>query len=848
MMSLTGKMDRIMKKNFMMIALASVLMMPVSCTKNEMNAPEDKAPSYDFDLKEMTFDAVPEDGATKTSIDLGTGVVSWNEGDAIKLVWELSKNVGSSTSETLTAENIVEGTASFSVEAPADFENETTEETSRHMYAVYPSTLEVDYSNGSNLYVTVPDVQDGSFANASISLAKWYYGKPLAFKNLCGLVQVVVADDAVRKIVLEANTDIAGKVDVGGFDGGVVNVKSVKEGKKTIAVNVGGAGTYYIAVLPSTLEGFYVALYDENNELIGDKFTDNTLTVARKQVRKLGTLATGFSDRYYVKVGGSGDGSSWDKAASYSSLATKLTNTNSTLKVYMAAGEYKTGSVTSTGTANTSANIAIYGGYAADASGYAISGRDYESNVVVLDGESKDRILVIQRGAWVLDGLTFKNAKRASNDIGSALMIEGNASSSFAVKNCTFDSNQNTGTVGGGAVRVSNAKVLMENCKFTNNKASQFGSAIYVGGTGVLDMNGCSLSGNEVTTYDGAIYVDASAELNMDHCVFYGNTGKRRAGAISAKGKVNAVNCDFDSNTAGQDGGAIWLREGGILKADLCTFRLNVANGTGNATGGGAIYISDASKAYLNRCFMANNSDQYNAHHIYANSQTSYVGINNCVIRGPWGVTRDQGSLLQLKGSNVIVNSTIYCQTGSWGAISLGSKTTDGCRIINDIVINKSSAQYAFYASSYYMQVYNTIYSIGKATTEGYGMTYTDCIAGASCREGGNFPTSSALWTNDGTLFNLDGNRTIYVYPWDGTTDAGTVTKTTLADVKTLISGTANVGAEFLTWLESDDLKVNGVEALAVDIRGVARNTAAMWPGSYEDAAVASNAENLNVR
>ena len=122
-----------MKKNFIMIALASVLMMPVSCTKNEMDVPVDNVPSNDFDLKEMTFEAVPEDGATKTSIDLGTGVVSWNEGDAIKLVWELSKNVGSSTSETLTAENIVEGTASFSVEAPADFENETTEATSRHM-------------------------------------------------------------------------------------------------------------------------------------------------------------------------------------------------------------------------------------------------------------------------------------------------------------------------------------------------------------------------------------------------------------------------------------------------------------------------------------------------------------------------------------------------------------------------------------------------------------------------------------------------------------------------------------------------------------------------------------------
>lgn len=837
-----------MKKNFMMIALASVLMMPVSCTKNEMDVPQGPS-SSEFDLVEMTFEAQTE-VSTKTAIDINEGTVTWTAGDAIKLVWELDKTVGEASSATLTTDDIADGSATFNVSAPSDFAKETSSHESRHMYAVYPSTIEHDYSSASSLYVTVPDVQDGTFANASIALAKWYYGKPLAFKNLCGLVQVEVEDAAVRKIVLEASVDIAGKVDVGGFDGGVVNVKSVKEGKKTITVNVNGAGTYYIAVLPSTLEGFYVALYDENNELIGDKFTDNTLSVARKQVRRLGTLATGFADRYYVKVDGTGDGSSWDKAGSWSSLVTKLKATNAQLKVYMAAGEYKTGSVASMGTGNTSAEIEIYGGYAADVAGYSIAGRDYKTNVVVLDAENNDRILVIQRGAWKIDGLTFKNAMRgsAATDVGSALIIEANASSSFVVNNCTFDGNQNLGNKGGGAVRVSNAAVNMNNCKFVNNTANQFGSAIYVGGTGVLNMVDCSLSKNNVATYDGAIYVDTDATLNIDHCVFAENTATRRAGAISAKGKVNAVNCDFDSNVAATDGGAIWMRDGGELKCNLCTFRSNVANGTGNSNGGGAIYVSETSKVYLNRCFMANNSDQYNGHHIYANSQTSYVGLNNCVVRGPWAVTKTQGSLLQIKGFNVIVNSTIYCQTGSWGAISLGSKTTNGCRVINDIVINKSSSEYSFYSTSYYMQVYNTIYSKDKATTEGCGMTYTDCLAGASCRPQGNFPTSASLWTTDGTQFNLDGNRYIYVYPWDGTTDAGEVKKPSLADVKTLISGTANVGKEFLTWLQSEELKVNGVEALAVDIRGKARNTAAMWPGSYEDYVAAANAENLNVK
>lgn len=837
-----------MKKNFMIMALASVLMMPVSCTK-EMEAPQEPSANHGFDLVEMTFDAVTEGGKTKTTIDLSDGSVAWTAGDAVKFVWELAKEVGSSVSEGLAEGDITKETASFTAEVPSDFMKETSDYSSRHLYAVYPATIEHDYSTGSYLYVTVPDVQDGTFANSSISMAKWTYGKSLSFTNLCGLLQVTVEDDDVRRIVLETSTDVAGKVSVG-FDNDVVAVRKVEEGKKTITVNVNGKGTYYIAVLPSSLEGFYVALYDENNELIGDKFTENTLTVARKQVRRLGVLATGFADRFYVKADGTGDGSNWTNAASWSSLVTKLQATNASLKVYMAAGEYKTGSVASMGTVNTSANVSIFGGYADDATGYSIAGRDYKTNVVVLDADGKDRILVIQRGAWKIDGLTFKNAMRGSNatDVGSALMIEGDASSSFVVNNCIFDSNQNLGNKGGGAVRVSNATVNMDNCKFVNNIANQFGSAIYVGGTGVLNMIDCSLSKNNVATYDGAIYVDANATLNIDHCIFAENTATRRAGAISAKGKVNAVNCDFDSNVATTDGGAIWMRDGGVLKCNLCTFRSNVAKGTGNSNGGGAIYVSETSKVYLNRCFMANNSDQYNGHHVYANSQNSYVGLNNCVVRGPWAVTKTQGSLLQIKGFNVIVNSTIYCQTGSWGAISLGSKTTNGCRVINDIVINKSSAELSFYSTSYYMQVYNTIYSKDKATTEGCGMTYTNCLAGASCRDGGNFPAAASLWTTDGTQFNLDGSRYIYVYPWEGTTDAGEVKKTTLANIKTLISGTANIGSEFLKWLESDELKVNGVEALAMDIRGKARNTAAMWPGSYEEYTATANVENLNVK
>ena len=810
-----------MKKNFIMIALASVLMMPVSCTKNEMDAPQGPS-SSEFDLVEMTLEAQTE-ASTKTAIDLAEGTVTWTAGDAIKLVWELDEAVGEASSAALTSDDIAAGSAIFNVSAPSDFAKETSDHASRHMYAVYPSSVVLDYSNASSLLVTVPDVQDGSFANASIALAKWYYGKPLAFKNLCGLVQVVVEDAAVRKIVLESSANIAGKVDVGGFDGGVVTVKAVKEGKKTITVNVNGAGTYYIAVLPSSLEGFYVALYDENDELVGDNFSENTLTVARKQIRKLGTLKTGFADRLYVKDDGTGDGSSWDNPTDVTGMLAVMQSSAKVVKnIYVAAGNYTIAAQTVKPAAGSV--IKIYGGYSKESTGTAISGRNLTENVSVIQNLA-NRLFYTYSGNWVFDGLHFTSKGYNGSAYGCLLFIDG--TESVVLNKCTFSGTENNSSAAGGVVRVD-TEVTFNDCTFSDNTSS-----------GVC----------------GGIYVTANGKLNLNNCTFKSNTATKSGGAIVSLGKVKAVNCDFTSNSAGVSAGAVYMSGSGEFKANLCMFSLNESKGTGNSDGGGAIWATENSKVYLNRCFMANNIDGYNAYHIYSGANT-HIGLNNCVVRGPYGKSNSQGSLLQIKGSTVVVNTTLYCQIGTWGAISLGSKTENGCRVINDIIINNSSSSYSFYSTSYFMQVYNTIYSANKATDASCGQTFTDCLGGAvnkSETQGDAknlFPNTTNGWTQKslGTQFELSKDRHIYVYDWDGTTTVGQVTKTSLADIKTLISGTANVGTDFLSWLGSDELKVNGVEALAMDIRGVARNTSAMWPGSYEDATASAGVENLNVK
>ena len=132
------------------------------------------------------------------------------------------------------------------------------------------------------------------------------------------------------------------------------------------------------------------------------------------------------------------------------------------------------------------------------------------------------------------------------------------------------------------------------------------------------------------------------------------------------------------------------------------------------------------------------------------------------------------------------------------------------------------------------MQVYNSIY--GVVNNSGT-FTPTSSVEGkynAGTLDENAFPDNDA-WKQKslGTSVTLPDGNTAKAYLWDGVCDG--FTSTSLSAVKSLISGTNSIGPDFLAWLESEDLKVNGKEALAVDIRGNARNTTAMWPGSYEN-------------
>ena len=960
-----------MKKNFMMIALASVLMMPVSCTKNELEAPQGPAAG------ELTFVAYAEGGDSKTTLNDEDGSVAWAVGDQIKFDYELEKVAGEAVLSSVLAEgDIVEGAATFTAALPEAFTMSTKEYDgeSRHMYVTYPASIETDYSSASEFLVTVPAEQDGTFANASIALAKWDPENPTAplqFYNLCGLLQIEIADDAARQIVLEASSDLVGNVSVTftqeGYEG-LPFVKAVKEGTKTITVDVKGAGVYYVAVLPGSIENLYVAINDAEGNLLGDRTANNAIPVARKQIRKLGTIGTGFADRYYVKttVAGSGDGSSWDNAADLTGLKA-LVATNAVKKVYVAAGTYKFDGKNFISNSDAAANFSIYGGYPADAAGQSLSGRDVETNQTIFDGGYEEgvtttdrRIWVIQQGTFTFSGLTFQNAFRAypSNDadIGSAVMLEGPVNVTFT--DCTFQNNTNLqapkdGTLGGGALRLASSSVsVFNNCEFLNNITDYDGGAVYINATASATFNNCEFSGNTATHDGGAVYQVATATATFNACEFYSNSArygsavstvgattfnecivgatekanvatrgaicinKGAAGAVVCQdcafkyntaaiggaiyidaidnesslsvsntqfylnaatsttnnnqgggaigisgdsknytGILNFMSCDFDTNTAVGAGGAIWANGCSVAFTD-CAFTTNSVTGIDSKetpAGGGAIWSATSvdAKLFFNRCFFANNktcSGSVNetnykwGHHICVTSTKALLGLNNCVIRAPWGLTmggssgKGTGSLVTTRAYTAIVNTTMYSQTGN-PMVTEGGPEQGGCSFINDIIVNAAGTPNCFYnvATTRYQHVAYTLYTQAKEGILNFaevsslnGVTY------------GDFG-----WEKKGNGVEVPVNDVrghIYAYNWNGTLlNDKAYTKASYEQVVAALTNTTQVGPAFLEWLG------NGAE-LKKDIRGVARNTSAMWPGSYEDATATAGLESLNVK
>ena len=832
-----------MNRFFTILSMAAVTL--AACNK------ENEGPGQKIDpaeLVEVTFDVSAKTGpasevqnvSTKTEIK-EDGTVLWSVGDKVSVFYEVNGATGSSESEAITAENIkADRSASITVKVPAAFTLEQFEGT-RSLSAVYPFDATAAYVDGK-INVSAPKVQDGTFAHASLSVAEWTGSNSLTFENQCGLLRIEAVDADVSKMTLKsADADV-------------------------VTLNVPGAGTYYAAVAPSTLEGFSVVLTDAEGEELAKKITTKSLVVEKGHIVPLGKVV-GFDDRFYVSADAKGrkDGSNWDNAAGLTELKGLLAK-GSVMNVYMSAGKY---SVTEAlVSAAEGADFSVYGGYPAGAKAASLAGRDAKVNATIFDGGGKSQIWLTKKGNVLFGGLTFQNGYNAA-DNGGALVFNG-AGVTGKVVDCSFignkvtEGNNNTKGLSGGAIRVGEATVMVENCSFSKNYGRNGGSLYTDHAKANLTVKGCIFT--EDYTYNtggsinnsngtqtiedctftrcynqvgtgGAIHVNgASSVQTLKNCVFsaceasrnysYQTTRLRSCGgAVSVQDAyLDVIGCTFDGNM-GVSGSAMLLqgelkykdgRTGGLVCVTDCLFKNN------NGSSRGLIQTNGKAVLFMNNCQIFDNTLRINEWGtVIHGGNPSVVCMNNCSIYN--NVSQQAG------GNSVCLNNDGYLLIANTSVI--GNNALALCRMNdaggtrgwyeNCVLVNENTTAPVFLKANATSVILNNdmIGGAKVADSDGTWLVKTNVVVDGelSFCNGASFDSSKGYWH------------------WNG--PSASFTKAKEADIITRLNAiTTNNGNtrvngafahKFVEWVES-------LDGFNKDQLGTTRTTSGTWPGSVE--------------
>lgn len=823
-----------MNRFFTILSMAAVVF--AACDK------ENETPGQKIDpaeLVEVTFDvsaktnqsAEVQNVSTKTEIK-DDGTVLWSVGDKVSVFYEVNGETGSSESEALVAENIkADGSASITVKVPAAFTLEQFEGT-RSLSAVYPFDASAAYVDGK-INVSAPMVQDGTFAHASLSVAEWTGSNSLVFENQCGLLRIEAVDAAVSKITLKsADADI-------------------------VTLNVSGAGTYYAAVAPSTLEGFSVVLTDAEGEELAKKVTTKSLVVEKGHVLPLGKVV-GFDDRFYVSAEAKGrkDGSNWDNAAGLTELKGLLAK-GAVMNVYMSAGTYSVKDALVSEA--DGADFSVYGGYPAGAKGASLKARDAKANATIFDGGGKSQIWLTKKGNVLFDGLSFQNGFSAK-DNGGALVFNGTGVTG-KILDCSFIGNKVTdGTNGtqylsGGAIHVFEAKVTVENSSFSKNYGRNGGSLFTNNAKAELTVKGCTFSedyalntGGSINNSNGtqmienctftgcynldgaggAIHINgASAVQTLKNCVFNACEANRNnsylkvdnkacGGAISVQNaNLDISGCTFDGNM-GSAGSAMLLQSGdGLVRVTDCVFKNN------KGASRGLIQTNGKAVLFMNNCQIYDNTMRTNQWGtVIHGGNPSVVCMNNCSIHN--NVSQQAGGTsvcLNNDGFTVVVNTTVV---GVNAKSLCRSNNSNGLFSLYDncLLANKLDNGIVFFKEKNSSVKLNHDIIGPKATdTDGAWLVKTNVVVDGelSFCNGSSFDSSKGYWK------------------WNGPSASFTkTTESAIVDrIKALDSNNGNTrlnGAfapKFVEWVES-------LGGFNKDQLGTTRTTSGTWPGSVE--------------
>ena len=353
--------------------------------------------------------------------------------------------------------------------------------------------------------------------------------------------------------------------------------------------------------------------------------------------------------------------------------------------------------------ADEGSTIILYDDYTYD-SGSTFEGIGIKKQITIdgnghtLDGQNSARMLYIDADNVVLKNINFVNGNPVNNNgvlqSGGALLIR---SSNTLIENCAFTNNKgryggaifmneeynsklvvsttilgsefsdNTAEKGGGAIYSESKENLIQNNRFTNNKATGgLGGAVFISGPDNEILNNVFTSNTAQQNDGGALSINVAENQLVANNTFTKNYGKN-GGAVNLyyAGGYTVINNIFDENSA-ELGGAMRLSITSTASENKIANNIFKNNNAKNY--GGAISSDSDNTQYTQNTFTNNIVESGPGGAINLNGKSNEISDN--VIEECSASTL--GGAIYMKGdSNTISNNYISdCRAVKGGAIN----------------------------------------------------------------------------------------------------------------------------------------------------------------------------------
>jgi len=157
--------------------------------------------------------------------------------------------------------------------------------------------------------------------------------------------------------------------------------------------------------------------------------------------------------------------------------------------------------------------------------------------------------------------------------------------------------------IAGGGIEIGNASPTIRNCIIAGNAAMQGGGIFNNGGNPTVEN---TVIENNIADEHGGGMFNATATAVVIDTVFRNNLAQNSAGAVFLlAADATLTNCLFENNESATDGGAMRAINGSNISITGCSFRDNLAGGSG----GGAFFDDDQVTFIAESDFCGNDPD-----------------------------------------------------------------------------------------------------------------------------------------------------------------------------------------------------------------------------------------------